>query len=221
MTSDPNKTEPAERRPEFEPYELNRPIPILVLSVALALASWGAITMIFNSSAPGPGAETAPVGSSAEEVAAEAPAEPAGPEGAAVFAANCATCHQTNGMGMRGAVPPLAGSRYVLAGDGTPMAAILLRGVAGPISVAGRYYDGQMPDFSATLDDAKIAAVVSYARSSWGNNAAALTAEKVAPVRAEIPADAGPWDGGAGLEAGLGIDSELSSATRITQEASR
>ncbi|WUR12618.1 cytochrome c [[Empedobacter] haloabium] len=45
-----------------------------------------------------------------------------------------------------------------------------------------------MPDFSASLSDADIAAVLTYVRSSWGNGAGALTEQQVATLRAELKA---------------------------------
>ncbi|OAV84557.1 hypothetical protein PTTG_31193, partial [Puccinia triticina 1-1 BBBD Race 1] len=36
------------------------------------------------------------------------------PDGAAIFAANCQSCHQANGEGLPGAFPPLKGSEVVL-----------------------------------------------------------------------------------------------------------
>jgi mono/diheme cytochrome c family protein len=40
--------------------------------------------------------------------------------------------------------------------------------------------------------DDKIAAVLTYVRSEWGNNASAITAEKVAEIHAK-EADRKPW----------------------------
>lgn len=34
-------------------------------------------------------------------------------QGAELFAANCAACHQADGKGLPGAFPPLAGSDYI------------------------------------------------------------------------------------------------------------
>lgn len=103
--------------------------------------------------------------------AAAAPAAPA--DGQALFTANCAACHQATGKGIPGAFPALAGNAFV---QGAPaeVATVLLKGRGG------------MPDFSNSLDDAEIAQVLSYVRSSWGNRAAALSEGDVGAQRAAL-----------------------------------
>ncbi|MDD5366830.1 MAG: cytochrome c oxidase subunit II [Gallionellaceae bacterium] len=80
--------------------------------------------------------------------------------GEKIFTANCAACHQANGRGIPGLFPALAGSAIV---NGPPQAHVgrVLQGKPGTA----------MPAFAAQLDDAEIAAVVSYERQSWGNHA--------------------------------------------------
>lgn len=114
---------------------------------------------------------------------ARVPASFAGAEGLdgkAIYTKNCAACHQVTGRGIQGAFPPLAGSAFVM-GAPTEVATVLLKGRGG------------MPDFSASLDDAQIAAVVSYARTSWGNKAAPVSDAEVGTLRASlgIPAATG------------------------------
>jgi cytochrome c oxidase subunit II len=78
--------------------------------------------------------------------------------GAKVFTANCAACHQANGKGIPGTFPAL---------DGSPV-------VNGPKDVHiqtvlnGR--NGRMPSFKSQLSDIDIASVVTYERNSWGNH---------------------------------------------------
>ena len=91
-------------------------------------------------------------------------------DGKALFARNCAACHQATGKGIPGAFPALAGNGFVQ-GEAGQVAAVLLKGRGG------------MPDFSPTLSDADIAEVLSFVRSAWGNQAAALDAQEVAALR--------------------------------------
>jgi len=91
-------------------------------------------------------------------------------DGKAIFAKNCAACHQASGKGIPGAFPALAASKFVL-GPSADVAAVLLKGRGG------------MPDFSPTLADADIAEVLTYVRSAWGNRASALTEQEVAVLR--------------------------------------
>jgi mono/diheme cytochrome c family protein len=59
---------------------------------------------------------------------------------------------------------------------------ILLHGVSGAIEVKGGKYAGEMPAWK-TLSDEELAAVMSYIRSDWGNQAPAIKAETVKMVR--------------------------------------
>jgi mono/diheme cytochrome c family protein len=90
--------------------------------------------------------------------------------GQTLFAKNCAACHQADGKGIPGAFPALAGSS-VVTGAADEVAEVLLKGRGG------------MPDFSGSLDDAEIALVVSYARSSWGNRAPPVSGADIAARR--------------------------------------
>ncbi|MGH7024459.1 MAG: c-type cytochrome [Caulobacteraceae bacterium] len=94
-------------------------------------------------------------------------------DGQAVYAANCAACHQASGAGIKGAFPALAGDAFV-AGD--------------PARLIGRVLAGKsaMPPFAASLSDDQIAAVLTYVRGAWGNSGAAVTPAQVAAARAAM-----------------------------------
>jgi mono/diheme cytochrome c family protein len=94
-------------------------------------------------------------------------------DGKVLFTKNCAACHQASGKGIPGAFPALAGNGFVQGPPGE-VATVLLKGRGG------------MPDFSNSLDDAEIAQVLSYVRSSWGNGAAPLRADEVAAQRSSL-----------------------------------
>ncbi len=115
--------------------------------------------------------------------------EPEGGEG--VYKAVCATCHQADGKGMPGAFPALAGSSWVALDPETPIR-IVLKGLGGPIEVNGQAFNSMMPP-PAGLDDKKIAEVLTFVRSSFGNQASAITAEQVAKVRAELEGRTAQW----------------------------
>lgn len=101
------------------------------------------------------------------------------PDGAQLYQTNCAACHQTNGKGIPGAFPPLAGSKIVNDEDPEIFIRIILQGYDA------RPEFGQMPEFSR-LSDEEIAAIGNHERKSWGNKAAPITAEEVAEIRALI-----------------------------------
>jgi mono/diheme cytochrome c family protein len=116
-----------------------------------------------------------------------------------VFQKNCASCHQSNGLGVAGAFPPLAGSPWVTSDRETPIRVILL-GLTGPIEVKGATYQGAMPAFKDVLSDADIALAATHARTSFGNTSSPITADDVAKVRASLQGRADSWAGGAALE---------------------
>jgi mono/diheme cytochrome c family protein len=86
-------------------------------------------------------------------------------------------------------------------GNEKTVAAIVLQGITGTLTVKGSPYNGAMPAFKAQLGDAQIAAVLSHVRSQWGNGAAAVAAETVAGVREQHKARAGPFAGDPDLAA--------------------
>lgn len=106
--------------------------------------------------------------------------------GKKIFLANCATCHQASGTGVGGQYPPLAGSEYVTGGT-RRLGMILLKGLQGPIKVKGAQYGSAvMQPWEKTLTDARIADVLTYIRSEWGNHAPPVTPEGIAALRKEF-----------------------------------
>jgi cytochrome c oxidase cbb3-type subunit 2 len=96
--------------------------------------------------------------------------------GQTLYQQKCAACHQIEGQGLPHWIPPLAGSPILLS-DEEELSALLLHGKAG------------MPAFHLFLDDGKIAAILSYARESWGNAAPPVTLATVAKVRQSLGGD--------------------------------
>lgn len=102
-------------------------------------------------------------------------------DGKAIFTANCAACHQANGQG-GGPYPPLAANPDVTAADSAGIIQTVLNGRTGPITVNGTQYGGNMPSWRDLSDD-EIAAVLTYVRSAWSNNAPAVSSDQVASAR--------------------------------------
>ncbi len=97
----------------------------------------------------------------------------------------CAACHGQSGEGGPNA-PPLAGSEWVK-GPVSNLIRIQLRGLVGPITVAGKEYN--MPVGMAALNlqtDEQIAGVLTYVRNSFGNKASAVKPGQVAALRSEV-----------------------------------
>jgi mono/diheme cytochrome c family protein len=106
--------------------------------------------------------------------------------GKSLFSANCITCHQANGEGTAGQYPPLAGSE-VETGDATnQLIAIVLKGLQGPVEIKGKPFNNSMQAWEGQYTDQQLAAILTYVRSDWGNNAPAITADMVKQIRDEF-----------------------------------
>src|SRR5699024_6928176 len=134
-------------------------------------------------------------------IVAEADSSGGAVDGSTVYANTCAACHQQSGAGIPGAFPPLDESEWV---TGNPALAVqvVLHGLNGEIEVAGETFNGAMP--AQNLSDEEIAAVVSYIRESWSNDADAITADFVAEQRAATEDQSGPWNGADELHEAVG-----------------
>ena len=110
--------------------------------------------------------------------------------GKKIFGATCQSCHQITGLGLPGAIPPLAGSEWVLGSEERIIRAVMF-GLQGPIKVKGADFNsamppnGKVPGSGFNLSDDKIAAVLTYIRQEWGNTAGPITTEQVAAIHAK------------------------------------
>jgi len=105
----------------------------------------------------------------------------------------CGTCHQADGKGLSASgFPPLNNTPWVLRND-ERLIKLVLKGLLGPIEVDDKKYPGQVPmtPFEGLLSDEEVAAVLTYVRNSFGNNAPAISPEKVKQVRAAVNDKAG------------------------------
>ena len=106
--------------------------------------------------------------------------------GAELFTQHCATCHGEQGQGMKVegnvALPALAGNRAITMPNATNLVRIILAGGYAP-STAGNPRPFGMPPFVHVLNDTDIAAVTTYIRNAWGNQADGLTAADVVQLR--------------------------------------
>jgi len=126
--------------------------------------------------------------------ASPAPAAAAAPDGRQIYQ-RCAVCHQPTGAGVPGTFPPLAGAEWANAENAALPIRVVLHGLQGPVTVKGQKFNGMMPAFGTgqPLNDADVAAVLTYVRSSWGNKAGAVTADDVAKERAATASHSALW----------------------------
>ncbi len=113
-------------------------------------------------------------------------------DGAEIYMTRCMSCHQMNGRGVPGVFPPLNGTEWVN-GDKGRLIRTILHGLTGEITVGDETYSGAMPPWKSFLDDEQMAALLTYIRSSWGNDASEVTSDEVASVRAATEERRDPW----------------------------
>jgi mono/diheme cytochrome c family protein/glucose/arabinose dehydrogenase len=101
----------------------------------------------------------------------------------------CFACHGESGEGLIPLAPPLVDSEWV---SGSPMrlAAIILNGVEGSITVAGEQYDSpeiqpMMPGLkdNPDYDDEQLAAILTYIRNAFGHRSPAVPASTIGEAR--------------------------------------
>ncbi len=107
--------------------------------------------------------------------------------GAKLYEDHCAGCHGKQGEGAltadgKPAYPPLAGNRTVTMNPPANLIRIVANGGFLP-STPGNPQPFGMPPFSQLLSDADIAAVITFIRTAWGNQAGALTPDELRRYR--------------------------------------
>lgn len=180
-------------REKEEPHEGFSPVPIFLMFAFAALCFWGGVYLVeysggyrWDAYSPDfkPGAD-----------------KPKPPEislfdrGARIYRNQCAQCHQAEGNGVAGVYPPLAGADWVT-GHPQVIARILINGLNGPIEVAGNTYNGNMPAFGPNglgLNERDIAAVITYTRQEWGNDASEVTPDMIRQYVADYGSRTAPW----------------------------
>lgn len=183
---------------------------LLGIMLASGVFFWGAVLMTGAFSASRPKAATEDVPAAANDVKSVTTPDPVTAmatstseaklplfeEGRAIFATICGVCHQPTGLGLSGMFPPLAASDWVTAQSPNRLIRIVLHGFQGPITINGQPFSTPAPVMPAqgALPDDKVAAVLTYIRNSWGNQAPAVTVEQVKAVREAEKTRTAMWD---------------------------
>lgn len=113
--------------------------------------------------------QVAAAGKTATDAAKPMTGEALKAKGEKAYLTHCAACHQANGKGLPPTFPALEGSA-MLTGDAGAVITQVLKG------------RNAMPPL-AYLSDADIAAALTFARQSWGNDASAVQPADVAAAR--------------------------------------
>ena len=116
--------------------------------------------------------------------------------GKKIFSLRCASCHQSNGLGIATQYPPLAGSEWVSANPAL-ITKIILKGLKGEITVKGEKYgtSAAVNMAAVPIDDREIANVVTYVRQAWGNDYGEMTTDEVATIRSDTVDQKDQWIG--------------------------
>jgi mono/diheme cytochrome c family protein len=173
-------------REKAEPKEGHEPISLWLVTFIGVLLFWGGLylqrysanyqPLIYDEKAFLSGS---PAGSLA---VSNAPLDPL-KLGRRVYTQVCQACHQDTALGVPGQYPPLSKSEWVNTPGAARLIRIVLNGLSGPLQVNGQNYDNVMPAWRDLLSDAEIAAVLTYVRQEFGNQAPAVMPEQVATIR--------------------------------------
>lgn len=126
---------------------------LIVLSVVVMVAA----TMPFLSQAQG----SAPAPTETELIEM----------GEDIYANVCIACHQPGGEGIQNIFPALSGNPLLTGDDPGYFIDVVLNGRGG------------MPMFAGSYDDTEIAAITTYVRQAWDNDAGPVSPEQVAAIR--------------------------------------
>jgi mono/diheme cytochrome c family protein len=105
----------------------------------------------------------------------------------------CIACHQTSGQGLPNQFPPLAGSAWVQATSPNRIIRIVLNGAQGQIDVKGQTFNNAMVPFRELLNNEEVAAVLTFVRQEWGNQAPEVKPDQVKAIREKTKDMVGPW----------------------------
>jgi mono/diheme cytochrome c family protein len=111
-------------------------------------------------------------------------------KGLQLFRTICATCHGADGKGIQDLAPPLKGSEYI---DGSMkrLAAIILHGLSGPLTVNGKLYklNNEMPGLvnNKDISDQDIVDIIKYTQNALAKEGKGISPSDVKILRDKKP----------------------------------
>ena len=130
---------------------------------------------VYLKAQPGQGDGVPPVG----------PDTPAMRAGAAIYGDSCGSCHGRGAAGVARLFPALAGDPAVQQRDPTSLIRVVLDG-AKSVATQAAPTGAAMPSYGWRLDDDQVAAVLTYVRNAWGNQAPAVSTSAVTSMREQL-----------------------------------
>ncbi len=118
--------------------------------------------------------------------------DPADPDLGRKAYSMCLGCHGADGRGVPGYAPPLAGAGWLLGAD-LPAILIVLHGYDASSEPGAAYVSARMGGHGHQLADAEVAALLTWSRGQWGNQAPAITAATVGQARRRFADRIRPW----------------------------
>jgi mono/diheme cytochrome c family protein/glucose/arabinose dehydrogenase len=107
----------------------------------------------------------------------------------------CAACHHPAGYGDAGKGPPLLDSEWLDSDE--RLIRLVLYGLRGPITVGGELFNQEgameMPGTAKALDDEKIAAILTFVRREWREQAPPIEPDAVTRIRAATKGRSDQW----------------------------
>ena len=110
-----------------------------------------------------------------------------------IYGRVCSTCHQSNGEGVEGVFPTLAGTDYVN-GSVSRLAGLIVHGLYGEMEINGVTYNGNMPAWGEQISDEETAAVMTYVRNSFGNNSSDVPVDSIKSYRESYGDRSSQWE---------------------------
>ncbi len=99
-------------------------------------------------------------------------------DGKSLYAANCQSCHQENGEGLKGSFPPLKGSSIVNGNNLELYVDIIMNGYDARQDYGVMAAVGTNMNFT----EQEVAAIINYERTAWGNNEKKVTPEEIKKI---------------------------------------
>lgn len=105
--------------------------------------------------------------------------------GRLAYISACAGCHGVNGAGIPNVAPAMKGNATLAMDNPQTLIKVVLNGIPSQTFTNGqRMY--AMPPFAHVIEDAEIAALITWIRAEWGGQATAVTTEQVAAEESAV-----------------------------------